>query len=84
MTFRDEYEYEVDGQTFYVEVEGEKFEEDSYIYTEITSVLICDETGQTVDSDNEHYLEIYRDAKERDYDIELHSRDFDYYGEMGA
>ncbi len=84
MKFKDEYETEHAGQTFYVEVEGEQFVEDSFIHTEIGEVHIVSELGEAIDEDHHLYLDLVKEAKEREYEPEVHSRDFDYYEEAGA
>lgn len=83
MNFRDEYEFELDGATFYVEVEGERYLDEGKTITELSTIDISDSDGP-IDSDHQHYFTIRRDAEEREYELEVHSRDFDYYGAYGA
>jgi hypothetical protein len=83
MTFRDEYEYEVNGTVYYVSLEGQKSRLDNRVVNDIETISITDELGEMIDVDNEHYDEIYEDALNRDVELEVHSRDFDYYDEVG-
>jgi hypothetical protein len=72
--FKDEFELELNGNTFYVEVEG-----DASDGIEVTDVKIFDDFGHPVDDTHEYYDDIYNEAVIRDYEVEEHSRDFDYY-----
>lgn len=82
MTFRDEYEYVTGDQTFYVEVEGVKYLEDGVSHTELTHLIISDHTGQ-IDDEHEHFAEVFQDAHEREYELELHSTG-SLFGSYGA
>lgn len=79
MIFRDDYEYEVGGQTYYIEVEGTQVIEDDELFTEVNAISITDEAGNILDEEHEHYSEIFRDAQEREYEVEEHNTNFDYY-----
>jgi hypothetical protein len=80
MKFNDDFEFEAStGEVFYLSVVGEKFIEDGQIYTEIMSVEAADESGDLVEQDHPLMSEINEEAQYRDYDIEIHSSDFDYY-----
>ena len=75
MEFHDEFEVETNGRTYSVEVEGEMFQDDF----ELRTITIMDELGQIVGDENTDFEEVYNEAQFRDYEIELHTTDFDYY-----
>jgi hypothetical protein len=74
MHFKDEFEYEIKGQTYYVEVSGQLTD----YGTELDNVTISDDMGE-IDSTHEHYDEIYSYTQDRDYEVEVHHTDFEYY-----
>ncbi len=77
MKFQDEYEYvSDDGVVYDVEVEVLKTENAKVV---VKSLLITDGLGNDVDENSELYENIKLDAMDRDYDIEVHSNDFDFY-----
>ncbi len=82
MNFQDEYEFEIDGETYYVAVTGYVHGDEHDVMTEVKTVKICDQYGEDIDEDSVHYPEIIEDAKTRQYDIEMHTSDFSYYGEI--
>lgn len=83
MKFSDEFEVEVAGNTYYVNVEGRKARQDTKIVNDIEFIEIHDELGELVDVDHENYEEVYQDALDREYEFEVHSANFDYYGDVG-
>lgn len=75
MNFNDEFEYEAnDDQLFYVEVQGEVSDGE----THIQEVTISDGVNK-IESDHPLFEEIYAEALNREYEPEVHGRDFDYY-----
>ena len=77
MQFQDEFECEVDGRTFNVYVEGKKILDDGYIFNHISHIEIWDDYGEMVGTDEEVYTTIYEDVLDREFELEIHSRDFD-------
>lgn len=76
MEFKDEFELEMGGKTFFVEVEGEMSVEGD---VDLNAVIIRDELGQLLGAEDESYGEVLTEVNLRDYEIELHEADFDYY-----
>lgn len=78
--FNDEFEMTAsDGKTYYIEVDGAKFSENGQVFTEINQITVHDESGMLFDEDNDIMREISEEAFDRDYEVEVHSRDMDYY-----
>jgi hypothetical protein len=77
--FQIEFEHEAsNGQVYCIEVEGNKFfDEESF--TEISSLVIHDEIGNEIDSSDPIYNELHTEAFEREYEVEIHNSNFDYY-----
>jgi hypothetical protein len=74
MIFKDEFEYDVDGITYSVEVEG--------VLTELETILnkvTIEDNYEAIDSDHKDYHEIYDYAQNREYEVEEHHTDFGYY-----
>lgn len=78
MYFNDEYELELDGETFCVEVEGDTYLEEGVQFYELDSVSISDEIGNSLDEEHPKYDAVKQDALDRAYEVEIHSRDFDH------
>lgn len=79
MNFSDEYEYELDGFTYYVSVSGQMRNIEGHIVPDLDFIQIYDDMGELVDVGHDHYEIIYQDALDREYELELHTTDFDYY-----
>lgn len=74
LSFKDEFEYDVNGVTYYVSVEGNLTDSG----TILDRVLIEDNDG-VIDADHAAFEEINEYAHNREYEVEEHSVDFDYY-----
>jgi hypothetical protein len=77
MRFSDEYELELNDSIYYVQVEGLQELRNKVLYIQIKSVVATDHLGEPIDSDHEHYEEIVKNAKERDYDAEVYENGLD-------
>lgn len=76
MQFKDEFEYEINGETFYVEVNGQI----TPYETILDVVTISDDSGE-IDETHQHFSEISEYARDRNYEVEIHATDFDYYNQ---
>lgn len=79
MLFKDEYEFvsEESGSTYYVYQEGELIFGNRFFEKIINYLQIFNEDGSLVEEGDADYDEIYCDAQEREFPLEVHSRDFD-------
>lgn len=81
MYFSDEFEYEAtNGMTFYIEVDGEAFDEHGEVFKEIKTISISNDDGE-IDNTHECYNEVVNEVHNRDYEVEVHSSDFEYYND---
>lgn len=79
MRFTDEYEVEINGSTYFVSVSGRHYSQDNQM---IDDIDVCDGLSELVDEDSPDYAEILSDARSREYNVEVHGRDFDRYSEI--
>lgn len=80
-TFNDEYEYEAsDLNTYFIEVEGSYFEDETGGHTELSRMEFSDEAGNIIDTDDEIYRELVEDANNHDCEVEVHETDTSFYG----
>ena len=77
MRFKEEFEYEISGSVYCVSVSGQLVGYESIV----DDVIITDHLGEQLEESHKHYDEIHSFAVEKEYDIEIHTADFDYYGE---
>ena len=76
MKFREEFEHEIEGKIYNVEVSGEAVTDYS---VEIETVRVTDGLGNELEEDDPDFLIAREEAENRDYDLELHNTDFDTY-----
>lgn len=76
MLFKDEYEDIIDGQTFFVEVEGVALGNGEYKFN---NILFTDGMGDTVEDDHPLFEALQDRLFSREFELEVHSTDFDYY-----
>lgn len=77
MYFTNEFELEVNGNEYFIEVEGEQFEEDDQLFHSISSITIKDSVGNLVESDHPDYFDIKQEVNNREFDLEVHESDFE-------
>lgn len=76
MEFMEEYEYQaINGGLYDVSLKVE-LRAGEYLVKELT---ITDALGNVVDEEDEVYDEIVLDVRDREYAVELHETNFDYY-----
>lgn len=82
MYFQDEFEYEAtNGQTYFIEVEGSHYDDETGAYTEISRMVFSNENGDVVDKTDDVYSELVEEATYRDYEVEHHTVDTSFYGD---
>lgn len=60
LLFNDEFEYESDGKTYYVNAVGvREWDEDERLFTTLSKLTITDDYGTFVNDSNDVYNEIY-------------------------
>lgn len=81
MYFQQDFEFEAsNGLNYFIEVEGEKFFEGTEAFTELDTVTIHDEQGNRIDASDSIFEELNSEAFDRDYEVEIHHTDNNYYG----
>lgn len=59
LPFSDEFEYEVNGQTYYVEANGvREWDEDERLFTHLSKLIVSDEDGNILTDSSDVYNEI--------------------------
>lgn len=82
MKIRDEFEFTNQaGETFYVNVEGKQIVMEGKLFNDIQKIEITQENGENITSDDDCYAEILEECLYRDYELEEHSSDFNFYDE---
>lgn len=81
MELRDEFEFTTDSNiTYSVSVSGKIIEEDGFPTNVIDTISIHNGIEE-IDEDHPDFDEVFDYSQNREYNPEVHSRDFDYYDE---
>ena len=74
MKFTDEFEHEFLGNTYYISVNG-AMEDDEFV---LETINVTDELGNVITEADDVYEECLLAANTREYEVEVHERNFDY------
>lgn len=78
MELRDEFEFTTDSNTtYFVSVSGRIIEEDGFPTNVIDNITINNGL-EDIDEDHDDYDNVFDYAQNREYNSEVHGRDFDY------